>query len=377
MFTDKYGTTDSISTFLLDLMNSFTAEVQLQSLVALVGLTADIFKSKPNLSLVLLGKKEDGEQDLQKSALKELTMLPRLLSNPKLKDEVGRLAENDDMEAAKIRELYATLLEDILTLADSVKTRKPLHSRCGEALTNLLNLLSISEFIKAVETLLDRPDVGLRQKVLRALEVRVDAERSSDAKSRAALLAFLPQLTAVIRDSDDMAYKHTAIVCVDKIAEKYGKKDIEAVAAAASTIAGDQCLGQADRRLRVMALLCLASLVDVLQDAVVPVLPAAIPKSLAYLRDSLEGLDSDVELHNAVYSWITALAQHLPYMMSTAYLDELLRCSAISAEAALDDESNDSRLQCLQLLAKQADAQVLFISLEHSWRPVAAAGHSV
>ena len=377
LFADRFGAGDSIVAFLLDLMNSFSAEVQLQAMVALVDLVGDIFRPKPGLSSVLLGKKDEPDQGLPRAAVKELTILPRLLSSKLLRADIGRLTERDDMEAAKIRELYAALLEGILTLADAVKTRKPLHTRCGDALANLLNLLSTAEFIKAVETLLGRPNVSLRQKVLRALEVRVDEEGRTDTQSRAALLAFLPELTAVIRNSDDIAYKHTAVTCVDKIAEKYGKKDLEAVTAAAATIAGDHCLGQTDRRLRIVALLCLASLVDVLQDAMVPVLPVALPKALAHLETSIDGLDSDAGLHNAAYAFVTALGQYLPYMVSEAHLGQLFASSNKSAEAGMDDEANENRRQCLQLIARQVDAKVMFAALRQNWHLAQEAGYSV
>ncbi|EON97804.1 putative u3 small nucleolar rna-associated protein 10 protein [Phaeoacremonium minimum UCRPA7] len=376
MFVDKYGTSDNILSFSSELMGSFSVETQLLSLVKFLDLLADMFKPKPSLSATLFFGKNEAEDTVNKTALKELTLLPYILANRTLKKEIGELAERDDMEAAKIRELYAQLLEDLLTLADIVKSNPSLHSKCGDALSNLLNLLSIGEFIKAVETLLDRPKINLRHKVLRALEVRIENESMADSRSRTALLAFLPQLTAVIRDSDDMHYKHTAVGCVDKISEKYGKKDLEAVAAAASTIAGDQCLGQADQRLRVMALLCLASLVDVLQDGIVPVLPAAIPKALNYLQQSMAGLDSDVEIHNACYSFMTALAQYLPYMISGSYLDQLLASSNMSAEAGLDDECNGNRRQCLRFLAKQLDAKVIFSALQQNWTKAVEAGYS-
>lgn len=376
MFVDKYGTSDNVLTFTADLINHFSVETQLQTLIKFLGLVADMFKPKANLSAVIFGKKE-GEEEVNKTALKQLTLLPHILANRSLKREIRKLAERDDMETAKIRELYAQLLEDVLTIADTVKSRKALHARCGDALANLLNLLSVSEFIKSVETLLDRPNVGLRQKVLRALEARVDSEGQADPQSRAALLAFLPQLTAVIRDSDDMHYKHTAVTCVDKISEKYGKKDLEAVSAAASTIAGKHCLGQTDRRLRIMALLCLASLVDVLQDGIVPILPTAIPKTLEYLAGSLDGADSDVELHNACYALMTALAQYLPYMISGAYLDQLLAISNKSAQSPLDEEDHDNRKECLHFLAKQLDAKVLFTALQNNWATAMDTGYAV
>lgn len=374
MFVDKYGTTDNILGFLAQIMDNFDVAVQLQSLVKLLDLIRDILKPKPTLSEVLLGRNEENAKDPQKTALKELTLLHHVLGNRRLKTEIAELAERDDMESAKIRDIYATLLEDILTLADAVKSKKPLYNRCGEALSSLLNLLSTAEFIKAVETLLDRPNIALRQKVLRALELRVDHEDRANLKSRAALLGFLPQLTAVIRESEDVHYKLTAITCVDKIAEKYGKKDLEAVAAAATTIASDKCLGQGFDQLRVMALLCLASLVDVLQEGVVPVLPVAIPKALGYLRESLQGDKPNVELHNAAYALMTSLAQHLPYMITGSYLDELLSCSNLSAKAGLNEEANGNRIQCLRLLAKLADGKAMFTALEKNWSSVAASG---
>ncbi|CAK7235618.1 snoRNA-binding rRNA-processing protein utp10 [Sporothrix curviconia] len=391
MFADRYGTADSTCDFLTELIGSFSVETQLQSLIKFVSLTSDIFRPKPTLSATLLGKRDDdGEVDLQKSALKELTLLPQLLSNRRLKEGISHLEEaDDDMESAKIRELYIQLLEDILTLADTVKAhgsankKQLLHNRVGDALAQLLNLQSIGEFIKAVEVLLDRPNMGVRQKVLRALEVRVDEERVASVQSRVALLAFLPQLTAVIRDSSDIAYKHTAVTCVDKIAEKYGSRDLEAVTAAAAAIAGDACLGQEDPRLRVMALLCLASLVDVLHDAIVPILPTAIPRALNYLQESLEGKATDankVALHNAVYALMVAMAQHLPFMMTNANLDRLVVTSFASAEAGLEDDNdsdaNTSRLTCLLLLAKQIDAKVMLDVLGRNWSTAVRTGQS-
>ncbi len=234
MLTNMYSPTDQVLSFATEVFNYFTVEIQLQSLIKLLHLIGDIFQPRPNISAVLLGTNDQSERDPERVGLNELTLLPHLLSSRKLTTQINKLAERDDMEASKIRELYSTLLEDLLLLADSLKQRKSLYNCCGNALSKLLNLLSIGEFIKAVETLLDRPDAILRRKVLKAVEVRIDQESQADGNSRRALLAFLPQLTEIIRVSDDVAYKHIAVGCVDKISEKYGKKDPEAVAAAAS-----------------------------------------------------------------------------------------------------------------------------------------------
>ncbi|KAI0199602.1 armadillo-type protein [Astrocystis sublimbata] len=375
MLAKMYGPTPQVLSFSADVFNYFTVEIQLQSLIKVVSLIGDIFQPRPTISAILLGANDQSERDPERMGLSELALLPHLLSSSKLTAQISRLAEQDDMEASKVRELYSTLLEDLLHLADSLKQRKSLYNCCGDALSKLLNLLSIGEFIKAVETLLDRPDAALRRKVLKAVEVRIDQESQADSSSRAALLAFLPQLTAIIRVSDDVAYKHIAVGCVDKVSDKYGKKDPEAVVAAASTIAGDQCLGQEDSQLRIMALLCLASLVDVLQDGIVPILPSAIPKALSYIRKSFTSSARLPELHNAGYALLTALAQYLPYMLSGSYLGQILSVSSASARSKMGNGANDARLQCLQFIAKQVEAKAMFMALETSLNTYTDAGH--
>jgi U3 small nucleolar RNA-associated protein 10 len=377
MLTDKYGPTLDIKSFTVDLSSSFGVDVQLQSAVKYLDLVSDVLKPKPTISSVLLSVSDSGAKDAHRTALNQLTLLPHLLSQKRLIDQTGKLLEGDDMDAARVRDLYSALLENLLGLADTLKSNKALHNACGDVLESLLGLLSTSEFVKSVESLLDRPNEELRRKILRSLEVRIDQEDQSDAVSRQAMLAFLPQLTAIIRESGDVLYKHTAVACVDKIAEKYGKKDLEGVAAAAETIASDHCLGQEDERLRIMALLCLASLVDILREGIVSVLPVAIPKALDYIAGSIEEDKEDGKLHNAGYAFISALVHHLPYMVSGAYLDKLLLISNLSAEADLDDDADESRIQCLQLAAKQLEAKTMFTALQQNWTHAAEAGSLV
>ncbi|KFY16939.1 hypothetical protein V491_05164, partial [Pseudogymnoascus sp. VKM F-3775] len=371
MLADKYGATESIKAFSVDLASSFSVDVQLQTAVKYLDLAADLLKPKPTISAVLLGSSEPSTTDGNRAALTQLTLLPHLLSEKKLIDQTARLLQRDDMDASRVRELYSTLLENLLSLADQVKADKKLHNACGNVLERVLGLLSTSEFVKSVESLLDRPNEELRRKILRSLEVRVDQEKQSNIAARQAMLSFLPQLTAIIRESSDILYKHIAVTCVDKISEKYGKKDLEAVAVAAETIAGEKCLGQDDERLQVMSLLCLASLVDILREGIVSVLPIAIPAALQYMAKTVEEGGENDKLHNAGYAFINALVEHLPYMISGAYLDTFLVISNKSAEADLEVEADESRIACLDLAAKQIEAKNMFTALQKNW-PIAA-----
>lgn len=372
MLVDKYGATDDIKAFTTDLSGSFSVDCQLQSSTKYLDLVRDVLMPKPTVSNVLLSVSESSSKDSHQSAQALLELLPHLLSHKRLVMQTSRILERDDMDAARVREVYSVLLKDLLLLADTLKTDRSLHSACGDVLASLLGLLSTSEFVKSVESLLDGPNEDLRRKILKSLELRITQENQFNVAARQAMLSFLPQLTAIIRESDDILYKHTAVACVDKIAEKYGKMDLEAVAAAAETIAGDHCLGQSDARLRVMALLCLASLVEILREGIVSVLPVAIPKALEYVQDSID--KDDEALHNAGYAFVSSLLQHLPYMISAANISQLLVISNKSAEAAFDEESDESRISCMQMAAKQIDAKVMFTVLEKNWEEAMATG---
>ena len=385
MLVDRYGPNDSLIQFIVEMLDSFNAEAQLETLVKLLDLIRDVYRPKPGISATLFGINDEAEKkDVGQIALRQLIAYPKFLTSAQLKSQVAKMENEDNMGTSQTREQYAKLLENMILLSDTVKSNKTLHSRCGVAFSNLLNLLSISEFIKAVESLLDRQSLGLRQKVLRVLQLRIDTESKTSPESRTALLAFLPQLNAVIRESPDIRYKQTAVLCIDKIAEAYGKKDIEVVVAAATVIASGHCLGQSDRQLRILALLCLTSLADVLQDAIIPVLPAILPRTLVYLDASLQispdengaSPRPDEELHAACYSLFSSLAQHVPYMLPP-HLAKILEGSNKSAVAGLGTDIRDSRLGCLRLLAKQIEAKDMFSAILSNWSTAASVGTSV
>jgi U3 small nucleolar RNA-associated protein 10 len=60
MLVDRYGPSEALLAFIVDLLNSFRVEVQLETLIQLLDLTADLFKPKPGISFTLLGLADDG-----------------------------------------------------------------------------------------------------------------------------------------------------------------------------------------------------------------------------------------------------------------------------------------------------------------------------
>lgn len=83
----------------------------------------------------------------------------------------------------------------------------------------------------------------------------------------------------------------------------------------------------------------------------------------------------DTELHSACYGFLSSLAEHLPYMLST-HVDKILEFSNLSAEVVLDDEAKQSRISCLQFFAKQLAPKDIFTSYQKNWAHAAEAGYN-
>lgn len=185
--------------------------------------------------------------------------------------------------------------------------------------------------------------------------------------SQAGCLAFLPQLEYIVEKSSDFLLKKTAIVCVDRIAELFGKKSVAAIAASARAVAGDECLRASDGSLRTISLLCLATMVEVLSYEFVSVLPLALPTAADSLATSIGEDTEDSALHNAVYSFVGALILYVPWMVTGADLDTILKLSFESANAEMGGECDQSRSEALRLMPKNLEAKNCFAALDRTW----------
>lgn len=377
MLANKYPGNKSVLQFAADLASRYAPETQLITAGKYLGIVLDTLEAEPSFSEKLLALGNEESQSAESAALNLLPLLAQILKADRLTQKSAKLLREGGADAGRLREIYSRLIEQILTLSEKVKAQKKLSSSCGQALNALLNLLTMGEFIRSLESLLDCSDDDVRRHVLRSLEQRVTLDKGVDKASQKACLRFLPRLTSVIENSTDPVLKHTAIACIDPIAEKYGKKDIDAVASVAKVIAGDACLGADDSRLRVMALLCLASAIEVVGEAIIPVIPQALPKSIDHLKLSMREDEEDARLHNAVYSFMGALLLYVPWIITGTYLDQLLQSSYESANADMGEDCDQSRIEALRLIAKQADAKECFAALERTWTSAMTEGPQV
>lgn len=171
-----------------------------------------------------------------------------------------------------------------------------------------------------------------------------------------------------------MFLRQAAMTCTDQIIEKFGKKDIAVVTAAATTISGPQCLEATDASIHISSLICLATIVEVLREAFIPMIPTVFPRVMDHLATSIEEGVENPRLHNAVYTFVTALLVYLPWIVHGSSLDRLLKLSYESANAEIGDACDQLRSDALQLAAKSVEPKECLLALDRTWTVAMAEG---
>ncbi|KAJ5976317.1 hypothetical protein N7481_010024 [Penicillium waksmanii] len=375
MLANRYSIDKDVLTLMTGLASDTTAVVELTTYSKYLNLVIDSFKAKPGISQVLLGIGSDDGRDPQKVAVDLLRDLAHLFKHSSLKSKLEAAFETEGETADQARACYSRVLEQVLAILDFVKNMKPVSQAIGEALGSLLGTLSLVDFLDTIEVLMQGPNNDLRQKVLRLLENRLRQVPERDSTSQIRVLDFLPTLVNTVESSTDALIKHAAVACIDRITEKYGRKDPSKVITAARVVASKSCLGQSDERIRIMGVLCLASMAEVLGQAMIPALPDTLSQSLTLLELSLTPNKENSRLHDATFSLFSALLVNLPFMISAAHLDKILLLSFKSANADLEESSEGSRLETLRLMAsRKMDLGATLGAIDRNWEQAVQAG---
>ncbi|PYH46923.1 snoRNA-binding rRNA-processing protein UTP10 [Aspergillus saccharolyticus JOP 1030-1] len=373
MLANRYAMDKDVLVLMTGLASDASAPIELETYSKFLDLVIDSLKPKPGISQVLLGIGSDDGREPQKVAVDLLRSLAHLFKHSSLKVKMAKaFATDSEDQTVQIRTHFSHILEKVLFIGESMQTNKPISQANGDVLSALFGTLSLVDFLDTIEVLLGRPDDELRRKVLRLLEGRLRQNPETDGVSQNRMLDFLPTLVSIVESSPDILLKHAAVACIDRIAEKYGRKDPFKVASAAQVVAGSSCIGQDDERIRIMGVLCLASMAEVLGDALIPALPDALGRSLELLEMSLEPGKVNSRLHDAVLSFFSALFVHIPYMVSASNLDQLLLLCHKSA--ITEDIEDDSREETLRLMARKVDVAATLAAVDRNWQHAVETG---
>lgn len=359
---DKYPSDKSVVRFATDLSRRYSVKTRLTTVKLFLDLILDARKPNPTFSKSLLQL-----DDVDRSISNLLPLAPAILDDAELISKASRRLRDDGEDAANIRALFANILEDTFILLEHYRGNKPLNAQCMQLLEASLSLPPMSELIESLQKLLTRAEDNIRQQVLRSFRYRLK-DRTLDRKaSQSACLAFLPHLTSIVKESPNVSLKHTAIACIDLIAELFGKKAGAAIIASARIVAGDECLKASEGSLRIISMLCLATMVEVLSDNFISVLPLALPKAMDSLATSVGEDTEDGALHNAVYSFLGSLILYVPWMLTGADLDSVLKLSFESANAEMGEECDHSRIEALRFVPKKVEGKECLATLDRTW----------
>ncbi|KAK5685284.1 snoRNA-binding rRNA-processing protein utp10 [Elasticomyces elasticus] len=367
MLIERYSTDSRVTPFVSDLMAHFPATTQLLALKQYLNLVFDALKPKRTLSNVILGFGERDAAQIEASTETLLQALARLMENSNLRKRIAKVFAKGDSEADTLRSTYSQLLEQTMQLTRDLRSNEDLWDAASHVLTALLGLTPTKDFIESSAQLMQTGSNETRQQVFQSLEARVVQAKRGDAALQQTYLEVLPNCCVFVASEQPVAVRHAAITCMDQIVEKYGKRDRAAVLQAAETVAGSAALGSEDMSLRTMSVLCLSSMVEVLGDEFIPILPQVLSKTLDYLADTLSRgqAKSNNRLQGAAFGFTVAVLDHLPWMFSADYLDRTLELSAISYNSGSAGSSTFS-----EMVAAKVQAEALLSSLDRTFATI-------
>jgi U3 small nucleolar RNA-associated protein 10 len=204
----------------------------------------------------------------------------------------------------------------------------------------------------------------------------VSEAKTNDSATRQIFLDVLPNCGVFLREDQPVATRHAAVSCIDQICEKYGKTDRDAVLAVAQQVAGDSALGSDDLSLRIISILCLASMLEILGDDCIPILPNVLNRVLEYLEDDSRGRtpaneNLNVQLQAAGFALLNSILDHLPWMLADQYLDQAL---LLTNRAAFLEPSVDALQEFGNLVTTKVGPTQLFTAIQRTFSQILAPG---
>jgi U3 small nucleolar RNA-associated protein 10 len=371
LLADRYHSKEQ-RRFCADLLLHFEPVHTLVTFKGYVDLLTDAVGPKPQVAETLFGLKEKTKENkFDLSIQSMLSCLTDLALDDKVKAHVTRAYRKKD-DPERPRKIFANIVETTIQLSKKVATNPKTYAGCSRVLASCLDLLPTTDLIKSAQLLLSSTDSHVQVAAVKSVELRAGTAKQNDHKSVEALISFLPSVQDLLEQSSEMDAKMVSVSCIDRIIERFGKKDVSAVASVAQIVSGSQSLSSSDDRLRVLSLLCLTSVVDVLEDEAISLLPTILPTAFEYLSHAIE--DEKTGLHNAVFTILSNIVERLGYMFSRDYLDTALRLCQRSAAADLDQTCDESRSSFFQSVSEHLGAQEVFAAIKSTWPHAASQG---
>ncbi|KAI8932600.1 hypothetical protein NX059_010104 [Plenodomus lindquistii] len=371
LLADRHQSNKTHRKFSTDLLLVFDPVHTLDAIKGYLDLLLDAAGPKHKVADTLFGLNEKPPAQVDHAIRNLLSCLADLASEERLRGHVTRAYRRKE-DAIRPREVFANIVEATIQLSRKLASSPKLYDACSRVLAKCLDLLPTSDLVKSAALLLENQDPQVQVAAIKAVEIRAGTAVQNDRKSVQALLSFLPSIERVLQESSEMESKIVSVSCIDRIIERFGKKDLNAVSSVAQSISGSHALCSSDDRVRILSLLCLTSVIDVLEDEAISLLPAILPVAFRYLAQSIE--DEKSGLHNAVFTLLSNIVERLGYMFSRDYLITALELSHRSASASLETVCDENRRGFYQSVSGHLGASEVFVAIKSTWRHAVSQG---
>ncbi|KAF2011080.1 hypothetical protein BU24DRAFT_399265 [Aaosphaeria arxii CBS 175.79] len=372
LLVDRYPNSTEPRKFVPGLLLQFDPVTTLKAFKGYLALVSDGCSEKRKISDVLFSLNEKQPTQVENALNQLLGALAELAANQTIHTHIAK-AFRKNRDRSLPRAVFADIIESIIQLSKQVAGRPKLNESCRRVLTKCLDLLPTIDLISSAELLLSNPDPKVQVAAVRSVELRAGSVVQHDQQSVDSLLSFLPQADALLQKSEDIDVKAVTVSCIDRVIERFGKKDVTAVESVARTIAGAQSLASKEDRVRILSLLCITSIVDVLEEEAISLLPTVLPIAFKYLEESIT--EEKRGLHNAVFALLTNIVDRLAFMFSREYLIPALKLSHRSAVGDLGDSCDESRRGFYQSLSAGLEAQEIFVAIKSTWSAALSNGY--
>ena len=368
MLLERYPSDTGLPAFVLELRSCFPPSTSLRASKQYLDIALDGLKTKRSLSDVLLGFNEKSQSDRENSVKRLLNALAMLLSDNASRQGIAAAIASGDDSAEQIRSTYSELLEKTMQLNRDLVSDVDLKEPADALLSSVLGLMPISDFIESSARLMQTGSDETRQQVFHSLEVRAAHTKRGDSASREIFINVLPNCGYFIGTDHPANTRHAAVSCIDQICERFGKTNTSAVLHSARQVASKDALESTDVSLRVISILCLASMVEVLGEEIIPIIPDVLTKTLDYLGQDGESGPTDSRVSEAGFGLLSAVLDDLAWMLSGRTLDRALQVLAAGGPV------NKTTGAFLTLAAEKIAPSELFASLDRLWESIIELG---
>ena len=348
--------------FVHDLMNGLPAFSQLRMYQQLLALSVDALSSTPKLATSVFNiNRSSAPEDKLKYVVTSLKVASVILQTPALKADLQKLSKphgvNDEKTRIALHEAFSATL---VTIQDMKTTGEGVFTLAKLTLQHILALPSLPELLEMLMSILDTIDSELLPQALRVLAAQLKDSRSKDSRVRHLALHLLGKLENYLQSEADTALVEATLICMDRVSEMFGRKDPDSVIKAANSIIeyGFHNL-KTSKTPKTAILLTLASMVEVLKEAAVPIVPLVMAPVLEVLKSCDAKQPSTRPVFSAACALLSAVVSHVAFMVAEEQLTEILAIVLTVNDDNVDGQGNSDITQLTQSIARKVDLDVV------------------